>query len=56
MVTKSHCVDQNIQKVIDRGESYEVYSGLSYILKTGANWAESIDRFNVTIERDADEL
>lgn len=56
MVAKSHCVDQNIQKVIHRGESYGVYSGLSYILKTGANWAKSIDRFNVTIERNADEL
>ena len=55
-VAKAHCVDQNIQKVVDRGDSYGVYSGLSYILKTGANWAKSIDSFNVTIERDDDEL
>ncbi len=55
-VAKAHCVDQNIQKVIDRGDSYGVYSALSYILKTGANWAKSIETFNVTIERDADEL
>lgn len=55
-VAKAHCVDQNIQKVIDRDDSYGIYSGLSYILKTGANWAKSIEDFNVTIERDADEL
>ena len=42
--------------LIDRGGSHGNYSGLSYILKTGANWAKSIEDFNVTIERDADEL
>lgn len=55
-VAIAHCVDQNIQKVLEREGSYGVYSGLSYILKTGANWAKSIEDFNVTIERDADEL
>ena len=55
-VAKAHCVDQNIQKVINRDDSYGIYSGLSYILKTGANWAKSIEDFNVTIERDVDEL
>lgn len=30
--------------------------GLSYILKTGANWAKPIGNFNMIIERDKNEL
>lgn len=54
---KQHCVDDSFKKTINKtATTMPPYTGLSYILKTGANWAKPIDLFNLTIERDQDEL
>ena len=56
-VAKNHCVDQSFKNALNKMSNQNPpYLGLSYILKTGANWAKPIERFNMVIERDKNEL
>ncbi|WP_130802902.1 DUF4424 family protein [Acinetobacter ihumii] len=56
-VAKDHCVDQSFRNALNKMQNKNPpYMGLSYILKTWANWASSIRNFNMLIERDKNEL
>lgn len=48
------CVDKSTQRGFNNNG--RPYHALSYILKTGANWAKPISNFKLTVERDPDEL
>ncbi len=54
---KAYCIDDDFRREMQRsGKHYPYHEALSYVLKTGANWARPIDTFTLTIERDANEL
>nr|WP_320159408.1 DUF4424 family protein [Acinetobacter sp. S40] len=56
-IAKDHCVDQSFKNALDKTENpHPPYMGLSYIVKTGANWAKPIGNFNMIIERNKNEL
>ena len=56
-IAKDHCVNQSFKNALNKMPNKNPpYMGLSYILKTGANWAKSIGNFNMIIERDKNEL
>ncbi|MHA3048210.1 DUF4424 family protein [Acinetobacter sp. ANC 4639] len=49
---KIFCVDDNLKKALRKmGNPTPNYLEMGYILKTGANWAKPIERFNLTIEK-----
>lgn len=52
------CIDDGIKKALNNHQPKDIYdySGLSYILTTGANWAKPIKHFKLTVERDDDEF
>lgn len=51
------CMDANFKKTMKRLRADQAgYSSLSYILTTGKNWANSIENFKLTVERDPNEL
>lgn len=54
---KAYCMDRNFKAGLKKAKSQQApYQALGYILKTGTNWAKSIQDFKLTIERDAGEL
>lgn len=54
---KDYCMDSSFKAGLRRADSQNAsYSALGYILKTGANWAKSIQDFKLTVERDVGEL
>lgn len=55
---RQYCVDDSFRAEIQRRYQKRdlLYSALSYVLTTGANWAKPIGKFTLTIERDSNEL
>lgn len=54
---QTYCMDQNFKAGLKKAKSQHApFQALGYILKTGANWAKPIQKFKLTIERDAGEL
>ncbi len=51
------CMDAQFKQGLKKASAeHSPFSALSYILTTGANWAKPIKKFNLTIERDKNEL
>lgn len=54
---KQYCMDSQFQAGLKKAKMQNSpYSALGYILTTGANWAQPIQDFKLTIERDNGEL
>ena len=55
--TKTFCLDSTFMSKLKKGGSKDAaYTALSYVLKTGANWAKPIPKFTLTIDKSVDEL
>ncbi|WDZ50083.1 DUF4424 family protein [Acinetobacter vivianii] len=51
------CMDAQFKRGLKKASAeHSPFSALSYILRTGANWAKPIEKFKLTIERDKNEL
>ena len=54
---RQYCIDDAFRRQMAHSkQQYLTHQALSYILTTGANWAQPIGTFTLTLERDAGEL